>query len=150
VIGVAAAIPQCIELSQSIEAALVDAITPLPIDIVLAVAGKRRDHGHAMAGKKCGEVLMPWFIEDGEIAAVDHRDSGVAGTGHQSPEAGVKLGGPSGEIEALQSLAMQDAWDQIDQLLRHHFRARGARIHVAMGTALIAAVAEVHLKRGER
>ena len=82
-----------------------------------------------MAGKKCGEVLMPWFIEDGEIAAVDHHDSGVAGTGHQSPEAGVQLGGPSGEIEALQSLAMQDAWDQIDQFLRHHFRARGARIH---------------------
>ena len=77
------------------------------------------------------QVLMPWFIEDGEIAAVDHRDSGVAGTGH-SLRKPLKLGGPSCEIEALQSLAMEDAWDQIDQFLRHHFRARGARIHMAV------------------
>jgi len=52
----------------------------------------------------------------------------------------------SGEVQHVQIEALQDLGNQIDLTIRHHFRAPGSGIHMAVAAALVAAVAEVDLQ----
>ena len=51
-----------------------DPFTPLLIDIVRAVAGKRSHHGYAMGSQKVAQILLTGFRQDREIASINQLD----------------------------------------------------------------------------
>ena len=52
------------------------------------------------------------------------------------------------EIQTIDATALKHLRNQIQQIGRHHFGPGRTGVDMAMATALIAAVSEVHLQRG--
>jgi hypothetical protein len=60
-----------------------------------------------LIGQKPGQILLSWFTEDREIAAVDHRGPELACFSHQRAEPGMQFGGAAGEIEGVEVPRLQ-------------------------------------------
>ena len=143
------AIAQGIELLEGCNAALKHPIAPLSIDVACGIAGQGSHHGDALGRQKIGQTLLAWLGQDREVAAINHRHTHRPGLRHQLPEVGMELGGPTGEIQAGDSPGLQNLGHQGQGGPIHALGAGRARVHMAMATGLVAAVAEVHLQGGE-
>ena len=99
-----------------------------------------------LLGQKSGQIALAWFVEDGQVAAIDHLHALLPSCPHQISELGMQFRSASGEIKNPQLQMLQHLRDQSDVAVAHHFRAPRPSIHVAMAAALIAAVAQVHLQ----
>ena len=102
---------------------------------------------NTFAGEKRRQILLSWFVEDGEVAPINHLHAEAAGGPYQIAKTGMQFRGSTGEVEHLELEMLQHLGNQINVAIGHHFPAPGPCIHVAVTAALIAAVAEVDLKR---
>ena len=99
-----------------------------------------------MIRQKKSEILLSRLGQDREIAAVDHVDVIGPHLLNELSKTRMQLRRSTGEIEAGDALRPYRLGNQLHQSVGHHFRAPGSGVHMAVATALIAAVAEVHLK----
>ena len=74
---------------ETLNTPIEDTITALTIDVVCGVAGQRCRHGHTLLRQKFSEVVVAWFIQDREIAAVDDHHPSRPRLGYQLPKARV-------------------------------------------------------------
>jgi hypothetical protein len=74
---------------EALKTPIEDTITALTINVVCGVAGQRCRHGNTLLRQKFSKVSVAGFIQDREIAAVDHRYPSRAHFGHQLPKARV-------------------------------------------------------------
>ncbi len=71
---------------------------PLPVDVVLHVTGHRRHDLDTVGGQALREALLAGFLEDRQVAAIDHPHAARAGSDDQRAEMPVELGGAAGKV----------------------------------------------------
>ena len=143
------AVPEVIQHPKTLKAAFKHSIAPLLVDIGGAVTGQGGDHPDPMVGQKLGQGVLSRLRKNREIAAIDHSNPLIPGATHQGTEVRVKFGSPAGEVQTTDRSTLQHGRNQRHQLRAHHFGPGGTGIDVAVAAALIAAIAEIHLKGGE-
>ena len=136
-------------MSEALQTPLKDPATPLLVNPVLLRAGQRGDNVHLLLGQKSRQVLHPGFIEDREIATIDHLNVQFSGRADQGAEPWMQLRRPSRKVQRLDSVVAKNLRNQGDLVIRHHLGPPGACVHMAMAAALIAAVSQIHLEGPE-
>jgi hypothetical protein len=141
---------QRVELLQREDRRVEHLVATLPVDVLLRVAGQRRDDLDALVREKIGQILEARLVEDRQIAAVDHADARAARAADEMPEMRVQLRRAAGDVDGAHPRCRQHGENLVDRLPGHHLAAVGTRIDVAVQAGLVASVAEVDLQRLER
>ena len=144
--GTLPAIAQRIQLLKPGDAAVEHALAALPVHTLQRVAGQGCDDLDAVGRQKIGQIVLPRFGEDRQVAAVDDLHAQRPRALHQPPEVRVQLGRAAGQIQGCDAPLVQHLQHQIDRFAVHRFAAVRPGTDMAMDAALVAAVAEVDLQ----
>src|SRR5262245_36569887 len=144
-----APVAQPIEGFQPADGRFEHALAALAIDVVFEIAGKRSDDLDPLAGEKFGEVLLAGDFENGEIAAIHHAHAHGPRGGNQSTKMRVEFRRAAGDVEGRQALSRKESEHRVDYLARHSLGTVRAGVDVAVHAGLIAAIADIDLKRVE-
>ena len=140
------AVAQRIECPQRADALVEHALAALAIDVVLQVAGQRGDDFDFVRREEIGQILMPRFFQDRQVAAIHHPHAESARLRHQFAKLRMQFGGAAGDIERGNRAATQVVEHLGQRRGRHHLGPRRAGIHMAVQARLVAFVAEVDLQ----
>ena len=143
------AVAERIELLQAPDALVEHALAALAVDPLDRVARHRCDHLHALGGQEMSQVFLAGLEQDRQVAAVDHAHAHCARRAHQAAELLVQLGGAAGQVERFDLCMAQHTQHGVDRVGVHRLGAVRASVDVAVQAALVAAVAQVDLERGQ-
>ena len=99
-----------------------------------------------MQGEKLAQSILAGFGKNGQIAAIDDPRSGGCRRDHQAPEIRIQFGRSAGQVDHSNSARTHDLDHQRGGCGVHLFLARRTRVHMAVLTRLVAAVAEIDLQ----
>ena len=142
------AIAQRIQPPEPLEAGLENAFAALLFNVLFQVARQGGDDFDAMGREKHRQIVVAGFLQYGQVAAVDHAQPARARGNDQAAEIAVQLGCPPGEIDGGDLGAGGEEIDRgVHGFVRHLFFSIRSCVHVAVHTALVAAVAKIQLQR---
>ena len=144
-----ASVTHGVEGAQGLDAAREDPAAALAIGRLLRVVGQRADDLDAVFGEEVRQVGEAGLELDGEVVADHHLAAqGVAAADHLA-ESRVQLGSAPRDVQRVQlRRARQHVQATVHDVVRHHLRAGGRGIDMAVMAGLVAALAHVHLQGG--
>ena len=131
---------------QSLDAGGINALATLGVHVLFQVAGQRGRNADFLPGKEAAQVFLARFAQYGKVATVNYRHAHGAGPGHHVAEIGIQFRCATGDIEGLNAIFPDKVQHQIHGFPVHLLSAGGPGIDVAVGTALVTAVAHVDLQ----
>jgi len=145
------AVAERVQTPQPADAAGKAPLAALLVNIALDVAGQRGDDLDVVRSKENGQIFLPGFLEDGEVAAVDDPHASLTAGDGQAPEMWIEFRRSARQVEGPHfGAGRNEGKDGIDGLGGHLLSPLWTGIDVAMETALVAAVAEVDLQDFDR
>jgi hypothetical protein len=97
-------------------------------------------------GQEASRRAMGSGGQDGQVAAIDHPRTESGQLFDEPEEIGIHFGGPAGQIDGGDAVALDGAETMLHRRAGHDLGALRAGIHVAMGASLVAHLAEVDLE----
>ena len=141
------AVAQVVELAQPVEAGLENAIAALLVDVLFQITGQRGGDFNRVIGEERRQRLVARFVENGQVAAIDHAQPHRPRFADQPAEVRVHLRRPAGQIKRLDRLPAGEVEQHLHGFPAHFLGALRTGRHVTMKARLVAAIAEIGLQR---
>mmetsp|Transcript_52278 Transcript_52278/g.87246 ORF Transcript_52278/g.87246 Transcript_52278/m.87246 type:complete len:314 (-) Transcript_52278:364-1305(-) len=137
-------IPHVIELAQGRNGPLEHFCSPLLLDIIRGVAGKRGHHCYLVLCKELRQVLLPRLHHDRQVASILHFQPHLCCGLHQRPKFFMHLRRSTSDVQQLNARAhLQNLQQSISHSGAHALCRLWGALHMAVGAGLVASQSNV-------
>ena len=135
-----------IQSLQALDAFLVNPLAALRIDIILQVTGHGSNHFHLLLRQKIHQPGITGLDHNRQVAAVNHMDAMLPGSGDQMFERGVHFRRAASEIQRGDGLLQHEIDYRLHSLLIHDFGAARTGVNMTVQTLLVTKIPQVDLQ----